>query len=143
MNYHHILVAYDGSDASEKALKHAVHLAGDKTGNRLTVVYVRNRPRVSVEGIAWVVPNDYEERLRQYEENMLAQAAEKTAHIPYASTVVLTGIPAAALLEYADKHHCDLIVMGSRGLGPIKEWMLGSVSHHVVQQSKVPVLIVK
>lgn len=143
MNYHHILVAYDGSEAAEKALKHAIHIAGDKNGNRLTLAYVRNRPRISVEGIAWVVPNDYEERLRQYEENMLAQAAMKTAHIPYASTVVLTGIPAAALLEYADKHHCDLIVMGSRGLGPIKEWMLGSVSHHVVQQSKVPVLIVK
>ncbi|WP_027084568.1 universal stress protein [Cohnella panacarvi] len=143
MNYHHILVAYDGSEAAEKALKHAIHIAGDKAGNRLTVAYVRNRPRMSVEGIAWAVPNDYEERLREYEDNMLAKAAEKTAHIPYASTVVLTGIPASVLLEYAEKYHCDLIVMGSRGLGAIKEWMLGSVSHHVVQQSKVPVLIVK
>lgn len=143
MNYHHILVAYDGSEAAEKALQHAIHLAGDNAGNRLTVAYVRTRPRMAFEGISWVVPNDYEERLRQHENHMLAKAAEKTAHIPYSSTVVLTGIPAASLLEYADKHHCDLIVMGSRGLGAIKEWMLGSVSHHVVQQSKVPVLIVK
>ncbi|MBO9600620.1 MAG: universal stress protein [Cohnella sp.] len=143
MNYHHILVAYDGSEAAEKALKHAIHLAGNNPDNRLTVAYVRNRPKMTVEGIAWAVPNDYEERLRQYENNMLAMAADKTAHIRNASTVVLTGIPAAALLEYADKHRCDLIVMGSRGLGAFKEWMLGSVSHHVVQQSKVPVLIVK
>lgn len=143
MNYHHILVAYDGSEAAEKALKHAMHLVGNASGNRLTVAYARHRSMISVDGIAWAVPGDYEERVRQYEETMLEKAATAIAHIPYASTVLLTGSPAAALLEYADSHNCDLIVMGSRGLGAIQEWMLGSVSHHVVQQSKVPVLIVK
>ena len=143
MNYHHILVAYDGSEAAEKALKQAIHLVGNASGNRITVAYVRYRSMIAVEGLAWAVPGDYEERLRQYEDTMLEKAAAAIAHIAYASTVILTGSPAAALLEYADTHACDLIVMGSRGLGAIKEWMLGSVSHHVVQQSKVPVLIVK
>jgi len=143
MNYHHILVAYDGSEAAEKALKQAIQLVGHASGNRLTVAYVRYRSIIAVEGIAWAVPGDYEERVRQYEETMLEKAASAIAHIAYASTILLTGSPASALLEYAEAHNCDLIVMGSRGLGPIKEWMLGSVSHHVVQQSKVPVLIVK
>jgi nucleotide-binding universal stress UspA family protein len=57
--------------------------------------------------------------------------------------VLLKGIsPAYVILNHAREHGCDLIIMGSRGLTGIKEF-LGSVSHTVVQNSQVPVLIVK
>ncbi len=53
------------------------------------------------------------------------------------------GSPGPALLEFADDHHIDLIVMGSRGLGPIKGIFMGSVSSYLVSRAKCPVLVIK
>jgi len=46
-------------------------------------------------------------------------------------------------LNMADDKKCDLIVMGSRGLGPLKGIFMGSVSSYLVSRSKCPILIVK
>lgn len=143
MIYHHILAAYDGSKASEKALQQAILFAGSKSGTRLTVAHVLNRPVLAVAGYGFVPPEGYLEKLQEYETVLLDQAKAKIASLPYACIVVLTGNPAPAILEYAQVNNCDLIIMGSRGLSTIREWMLGSVSHHVVQQARIPVLIVK
>jgi nucleotide-binding universal stress UspA family protein len=53
-----------------------------------------------------------------------------------------SGDPATALLEIAERHHCDLIVMGARGLGFVRAALLGSVSQGVLRTSKIPVTIV-
>ncbi|MGI0060358.1 MAG: universal stress protein [Nitrosotalea sp.] len=45
--------------------------------------------------------------------------------------------------KFASDNKFDLIVMGSRGMSPIKELFLGSVSNAVIHKSKVPVLVVK
>lgn len=143
MLYHRILAAYDGSEISDKALTQAVRLTEKTPGSRLTVAHVLYRPTYALEGFGWVTPEGFQEKMKAYEDSIIQKAQEKIKDLPYADIAVLTGVPAPAILEYAADQHCDLIVMGSRGLGPFKEWMLGSVSHHVVQQSRVPVLIVK
>ncbi|MBF1324840.1 MAG: universal stress protein, partial [Megasphaera micronuciformis] len=43
----------------------------------------------------------------------------------------------------AKKNNADLIVMGSRGLGPLKGLFMGSVSSFVVTHAACPVMIVK
>ena len=53
------------------------------------------------------------------------------------------GSPGPVLLNMAEEQGCDLIVMGSRGLGPLKGIFMGSVSSYMVSRSKCPVLIVK
>ena len=54
------------------------------------------------------------------------------------------GHPVKVILDVAENSaQADLIVMGSRGLGGFKEMLLGSVSHAVVNHSKVPVLVVR
>ena len=53
------------------------------------------------------------------------------------------GSPGPVLLNVADDKKCDLIVMGSRGLGPLKGIFMGSVSSYLVSRSKCPILIVK
>lgn len=53
------------------------------------------------------------------------------------------GSPGPVLLNMADDKKCDLIVMGSRGLGPLKGIFMGSVSSYLVSRSKCPILIVK
>jgi nucleotide-binding universal stress UspA family protein len=47
-----------------------------------------------------------------------------------------------ALLRQIDEGHHDLVIMGSRGRGAVRSALLGSVSHHVLHHSPVPVLIV-
>ena len=47
------------------------------------------------------------------------------------------------IVETAKLESCDLIVMGSRGLGGIKEFFLGSVSDRVADEAPCPVLIIK
>jgi nucleotide-binding universal stress UspA family protein len=52
------------------------------------------------------------------------------------------GTPAEAILAAAEKEKAGLIVLGSRGLGPVKELLLGSVSHRVVSHAACPTLVV-
>jgi Universal stress protein UspA and related nucleotide-binding proteins len=143
MTYHHVLAAYDGSKASNKALSHAVKLVESRPGSKLTVAHVIARPPYAFAGFGMVMPSGYEERMKEYQDGLVRQAEEAIKELPYAKAVVLDGAPSAAILEYAREYCCDLIVIGNRGLGPIREWMLGSVSHSVVQQAQIPVLVVK
>jgi nucleotide-binding universal stress UspA family protein len=57
--------------------------------------------------------------------------------------IKIPGHPAAAILEEIEKEAFDLVVMGSRGYGPISGSLLGSVSQHVLRRAKYPVMIVK
>ncbi|RKP52978.1 universal stress protein [Cohnella endophytica] len=143
MIYHRIMVAYDGSKASEKALRHAVALAESKPGSRLTVAYVKYRPPFTVGGYGFIPPSGYDEQLHNYETDLLAKVKTTIASLSYAGVQVLEGNPAAALLDYAHANNFDLLVMGNRGMGVLREWVLGSVSHHVVQHARFPVLVVK
>ena len=52
------------------------------------------------------------------------------------------GSPAQVIVSMAEEQKADLIVMGARGLGPIKEWLLGSVSHRVLTLASSATLIV-
>ncbi|WP_123041041.1 universal stress protein [Cohnella candidum] len=143
MIYHHLLAAYDGSASADRALDQAVKLTDRTPGSKLTVVHVLHRPMLVIDGFGWAVPESYLLKLRENEDALLMEAERKIAVLPYSRVAVLSGSPASAILKYASENLCDLIVLGSRGLGSFQEWMLGSVSHQVAQQSRVPVLIVK
>ena len=54
-----------------------------------------------------------------------------------------TGSPAPVIIDVAEEHGVDLIVMGSRGLGLVKGVLLGSVSQYVVENAKCAVMVVK
>jgi len=58
------------------------------------------------------------------------------------TTAVEVGRPAATILSYADEHHVDLIVMGTRGRGGLPRRLLGSVTNYVLAHSHVPVHVV-
>jgi nucleotide-binding universal stress UspA family protein len=51
--------------------------------------------------------------------------------------------PLANIVDVAEKGGCDLIVMGSRGIGGIKGRILGGTSRRVVDSCKTPVLVIK
>ena len=56
---------------------------------------------------------------------------------------MIWGSPIDEIQEMVDSKKFDLIVIGSRGMGSLKELFLGSVSNAIVHKSKIPVMIVK
>ncbi|WP_082562399.1 universal stress protein [Paenibacillus sp. Root444D2] len=68
---------------------------------------------------------------------------EKIADFSNIRIEVRSGSITKEILKYADEIQADLIIVGSRGLSSIGEFVLGSVSHNVVQHAKLPVLVVK
>jgi nucleotide-binding universal stress UspA family protein len=68
--------------------------------------------------------------------------AAQERRVPY-ETEILEGSPAEKILEVAETHGADLIVIGSRGRGAITGTILGSVSSAVVHRSDRPVLVAR
>lgn len=58
-------------------------------------------------------------------------------------TEVVSGPPSQAILAYADKHHADLVVVGSRGSAKKHRFPLGSVSERVIKYAPCAVLVVR
>ena len=56
---------------------------------------------------------------------------------------VKTGNIAKTILAVAEEEHSDIIIMGSRGLGLLKGVFIGSVSQKVIEESKIPVMVIK
>ena len=59
------------------------------------------------------------------------------------TTKLLEGRPSATIVSEADIEEADLIVIGSRGIGGITGWILGSTSRNVVESCTKPILVVK
>ena len=126
-----VLVAYDGSPASHKALDMANAIAEEEPEARFVFVHVMVGP--SAEAVLIEDANDTLEELK----NLAAHLGDR------ATVRLLRGTaPAELILRCAKEESCDLIVMGSRGKGGVKGY-LGSVSYAVVQGSPTTVLITK
>ncbi len=85
-----------------------------------------------------------EQPLRDEGEKLLRKAAtllEKAG--VHCSSHVEIGNPAPIIADYAKKYHCDMIVMGTRGLGSVESLVLGSVATKVLHLARVPVMLVK
>lgn len=144
-----MVVALDGSDLSKKALEAAVQLAAEQNSelHLLHVVKEVVIPPYVVGEIAYAT-RDYNtelnEVLRNEGQELLKEAMEKAEGAKLVSrTILITGDPATEIVNYARDNAMQLVVMGSRGLGTLKEMMLGSVSHKVAQLAPCPVLIIK
>lgn len=137
-----ILVAYDGSNPSQRALKKALEIGKIDPAIEIHVVHVIKLPEMTD-----VEQNKFQalvDDIYQKGNDTLEETEEALAELPNQSrTFLLEGrAPAYVILSHAKEHNCDLIILGNRGLSGIKEF-LGSVSHTVVQRSRIPVLIMK
>ncbi|MBB6730296.1 universal stress protein [Cohnella zeiphila] len=140
--YSKLLVAFDGSNLANKALRHAVELAG-RYDAKLVVIHVYEVPILNSGDMLIAAPEEWSRQYADHSVKVLDSAKSQVPSERGAEFKLLQGNPAQTILETAADWGADLIVMGSRGLGGIREFVLGSVSHNVVQHSKVPVLVVK
>lgn len=144
MLFNKILAAYDGSKAANKALDKAIELCKSTPGAKLEVLHVYDFPRFYIaEGFA-PVPVSMNKDIYELAERTAEEAKSRIEAAGLEPKVEMgQGAPAETILERAQKNGADLIVIGSRGLGGIREFVLGSVSHNVVQHARIPVLVVK
>ena len=157
MPFTHILVPFDDSDHALGALHVALDLAGNNPNARVDVVTVVSPaslpdplPPTGETGGTWseAFLDEYDrlmgtrlERLRADLAQTVAEALDD-ATCATSTQVVVADSPVEGIVEYVERHGVDLVVMGRRGLGPLRG-MLGSVSFGVLRSVSVPVLTVK
>ena len=145
-----ILVPLDGSDHAEKALMWALDLA-EKYGASIELLTVIPLLETFMTGVYsrsgkiplfGPTPKEMQERAETMLKDELFKAKKKSPCLKI-STRILEGRPSEKIIEAAKEGNFHLIVMGSRGLGGVKEFFLGSVADRVACESKISVVIVK
>ena len=159
MVYKKILVPYDISKPADKALEHALRLAGISP-DETEVIVLHIIPEIPIYPVV-------EHAIRSRKDSKLSAFQEHAQYVYSAmqnevvsildekkreyeqgglkifKTEVVQGRPVDRILEYAESKGIELIIMGGTGLsGVAKLSALGSVSRGVLERSKCPVMIV-
>lgn len=141
--YRKILVGYDGSENSGRALAKAVQVAA-ATGAKLRVLVVINTTPPGYGPYSTYYPQEFVDEMFDSANKSLDQAIkDASATIKDVSGLVEEGHPAERLLDLAKKEGVDLVVVGRRGISGFERLLLGGVSSSVVSHSPCDVLVVK
>ena len=136
--FKHILVALDGSDYSKQALPVAVEVARKFEGE-LFVLHVSEHDRGRAAAFTLETPAEAT--------RLVADAVAKAREaglVAHGSLVdKAAGHVPQAIGEAVTKQDIDLIVMGSRGLSDAQGFLIGSVTHKVMQMVEIPVLVTR
>ena len=138
-----ILVGVDRSEHAKAALKEAIDIA--RTQHAALTVLVAYDTVMSWGPVSPLPQSAVDDFIASVRGEAQAIADEAAAAIPsevQAQMVIADAAPATALLDQATTGKHDLIVVGSRGRGDATSFLLGSVSHGVLNHSRVPVLVV-
>jgi nucleotide-binding universal stress UspA family protein len=140
--FHNILVAVDGSSHADRALTEAIDMARASHA-RLTIITAVAEPRTgTMMALASGAAAGIGPALLREAERILRTAADRVPEDVSVTTILTEKPIRQAILKRIAVGHHDLVVMGSRGRGTVRSAVLGSVSHHILHHSPVPVLIV-
>jgi len=145
MSYECILVGYDGSSASKKAVIRALRLARLSSA-KLVVVTVIPPIQFLLGEMLTPIPIDTGSLIENSRESLerLVKELREVNEYPAIEYDILEGDPAETLADYAKEKNCDLIVVGRRGMGRVERALLGSVSSRLVSLAQgVDVLVVE
>ncbi|HUU71409.1 MAG TPA: universal stress protein [Burkholderiales bacterium] len=140
-----ILVALDGSEQAQRALGEVPKLFATDS---LHVHLLNVCEPIHVNEVLF---EDTLEGMRKLEDEhtakgrkLLEHAAVKLEQAGISHDVhVEIGHAAQAIVDFAQKYHAEMIVMGTRGMGAIRSLAVGSIANKVVHLAEVPVLLVK
>lgn len=122
-----VLVGVDGSEYAEKALKQAIKIA-EKFSAEITVVNVYHAP----------AGQDVSQKILDKAKEIL-----ENSKVKFKLVSVLSPNTPKVITDMAEKEKFDLIVVGSRGIGAVHAYLIGSVCNKICYDSPVSVLIVK
>ncbi|EQD83972.1 universal stress protein [Saccharopolyspora erythraea] len=145
-SYRKVVVGTDGSRPSLRAVARAAEVARDSSATLVIVcAYYPNSERdveqakqeLGEEAFQVIGSAPAEDTLREATDRARAAGAAEV------ETVSVLGAPVASLVEAAEKHSADLLVVGSRGLNTVKDRILGSVPSEVSRRADCDVLVVR
>ncbi|MEW6183337.1 MAG: universal stress protein [Bacillota bacterium] len=151
--YNRILVAVDGSENALRAVREAVRMAQGNPDAQISMITAVPLANPVFGYTPLITPQQVEDAERKAEAEVLKKAEEVINQTKQAAelakkeglnvqSLVQVGDPAQTIIEYAAKENQEVIVMGRRGMGVLKELLLGSVSGKVLQSAPCPVLLV-
>jgi nucleotide-binding universal stress UspA family protein len=143
----HVLFPSDGSEASQKAFHYTLTMAKHFSAKvtllhtyEFTMGHVLSRYGAESDYIKSIEEN-YENFGLQLLESLRDELSAQAIQVEH--LYVLKGEPGPQIVRVAEQAHCDLIIMGTRGMSAVESLLLGSVSHYVVNHSKqIPVFLV-
>lgn len=156
-----ILIAYDGSETSKIAIKELEQLIIKNEGTELCLLSVCNisnphtnammQRNIKDKAVEKIQRKHDEKEKKEHVQRIKEQLTEIKDDLDnkgiIAEVKVLTtegnANPGEVICEYTEENDFNLIVVGSRGLGNVKKVVLGSVSNYIVNNSKLPVLVIK
>jgi len=138
------LLAVDGSDNAYEAVHALKYFARSE---QLTLLHALNVPRpaypMMLPEVAEEIYKTLEQTMREDGERLLNRVQSLLPmHAGPSTKHLRIGSPAETIVSMAEEQKADLIVMGARGLGPVKERLLGSVSHRILTLAHCATLIV-
>jgi nucleotide-binding universal stress UspA family protein len=141
----HVLVPYDGSPLSKRAMRYASSEFGDRT---VTALYVVDKNTDETAAIGWGDhPGEWDEWLeerRAHAQDLFAEAQEIAAENDVAiQTGVAVGPVADMIVEAAQEYGADLIVVGAHGQSLLEELLVGDVAKRLVRRSPIPVTTIR
>jgi len=140
----HILCPVDFSDASLNALDHAVNMCSTCEG-ALTLLYVFNEEEFiqvaqTEESSQEALHGQAEIRLKGLVREI--RKSEVASGIQQAEYIMRVGDLVSSVIDYAEQHQANLIVMGTTGAGTLREAFIGSNTVQVFEKASSPVLCV-
>ncbi|RCW43930.1 nucleotide-binding universal stress UspA family protein [Halopolyspora algeriensis] len=145
-SYRTVVVGTDGSSPSMRAVVRAAEVARDSSAELVIVCAYypssdreveRAQDELGDEAFQVVGAAPAEQTLREAGEHARAAGADSIKTVP------VLGPPINSLIEAADEHAADLLVVGSRGLNTLKGRIIGSVPSEVSRRSDSDVLVVR
>lgn len=146
----HIFFATDGSCAARFAQAQIVALPW-RPPVHVTIMTAMEIPNAPFTSLIPAARRAYESALYTLRQDAEAEATELLAgtrraleaRVASIGTRMHPGLAGPTIVDTACACRAELVVVGSRGLGPYKGFLLGSVSNHVAQHARCSVLVVK
>jgi nucleotide-binding universal stress UspA family protein len=147
--FKHVLVPLDGSEIAEKALGYAQQIA-DPNGGRITLLTALDVPEYPPAMYYPAGVATYEINQQTMNEQIIPQAQEYLQRIAqtfteagYATQIeAVIGEAAQTIVEHAEKHDVEVIVMSTHGRTGFSRWLFGSVASKVLGSARCPVFVI-
>lgn len=138
-----MLVAVDGSEHAESAVRYAIDMARRIADARVVLANVQP-PVMSGEVSHLLTAEDVMAQHTEAGHRVLekAKALLAAAQVPFDAEIVI-GTPAEGIVECAERHGCDAIVVGASSHGRVHSLVLGSVAAKIARNADLPVTVVK
>lgn len=138
-----IVIGFDGSEYSKKAVEYAVNNFDKKSTIYLVYVEEMLAP-LYLSNPSLFIDDDVIKKIREKTKKELKHQVEIINKKGFkAQYEYVEGYPPNQILNEAKRKNADIIIVGSRGMGRWKGSVLGSVSQALTVISKLPLLIIK